>query len=380
MDEHVSQAPAARKDNAGMEATVTNVVRFGIVGLFAYWSLKLVAPFLVIVIWAAILAVALYPAYRALTVALGGSKRLAAIMLTALNIAIILGPLAALSLGFLEASERLARDLEAGTLHLPTPPASLREWPVFGEELHRAWSLATTNLTDTIDRFQPTLIKAGGAVLGKIASIGMGLLAFMASVIVSGFLLVPGPRLAENTDRFAYRIAGDRGVGFIRLATSTIRNVASGVIGVALLQTLLAGMVLYAFQVPATAILTFVILILCIIQLGPGLVLLPVVIWGWLSMPAGTALVLTLLLVPIAVIDNILKPILVSRGLSTPMLVILTGVIGGTIAYGLIGLFLGPIVLSVFYDLLVAWVRQADGPQPPADDPGASPGGPHAAP
>lgn len=371
MDKNIAPNPAGQQGTGEIETRITDFVRLGIVGLFAYWSLKLVAPFLVIIIWAAILAVALFPAYRALTVALGGSKRLAAITLTALNLALILGPLMALSLGFLEATEHLARNLDKGTLHLPSPPAGLREWPVFGEDLHRAWSLAASNLAETIDRFQPTLIKAGGAVLGKVASIGMGLLAFMASVIVSGFLLVPGPRLAENTNRFAHRIAGERGVGFIRLATSTIRNVASGVIGVALLQTLLAGMVLYGFHVPATAILAFVILILCIVQLGPGLVLLPVIIWGWLSMSTGMALALTLLLVPIAVIDNVMKPILVSRGLSTPMLVILTGVIGGTISYGLIGLFLGPIVLSVFYDLIVAWVRHPDGPPPPVENPAA---------
>lgn len=143
----------------------------------------------------------------------------------------------------------------------------------------------------------------------------------------------------------------------MRLAGATIRNVASGVIGVALVQTLLAGLVLHFFAIPAAGGLTFVILILCIIQIGPALVLLPVVIWAWATQDFTYALALTVLLIPVALIDNIMKPVLVSRGLSTPMLVIFMGVIGGTIAYGLIGLFLGPIVLSVFYDLLVAWVR-----------------------
>ena len=109
--------------------------------------------------------------------------------------------------------------------------------------------------------------------------------------------------------------------------------------------------------VPGAGGLTFVVLILCIVQIGPALVLLPVAIWAWTTQEFTYALFLTVLLIPVAVIDNVMKPVLVSRGLSTPMLVIFMGVIGGTLAYGLIGLFLGPIVLSVFYDLLVAWVR-----------------------
>ena len=128
-------------------------------------------------------------------------------------------------------------------------------------------------------------------------------------------------------------------------------------IGVALLQALLVGLILTLFDVPAAGVVAFVVLIFCIVQVGPVPVLLPVIIWAWATKDTGPALILTLLLIPIAVIDNVLKPILMARGLSTPMLVILLGVIGGTVTYGLIGLFLGPILLGIFYELLMAWVK-----------------------
>lgn len=152
-------------------------------------------------------------------------------------------------------------------------------------------------------------------------------------------------------------MGGDRGVGFLQLAAATIRNVARGVIGVALLQAFLCILILSLFKVPAPGAIAFVVLILCIIQIGPALALLPVIVWAWTSMEFGMAALFTILLIPLLIIDNVMKPILVARGLSTPTLVILLGVLGGTLSYGLIGLFLGPIVLSVFHSLLLIWMN-----------------------
>lgn len=352
-----SPPPIESDDRSSVETRITDLAKIGIVALFAYWSLTLVAPFAVIVIWASILAVALYPCYRALRVAFGGSKRLAAVILTLLMLCVIIGPLAAIALNFVDAVHRLLTNLEAGTLSLPISPQSVRQWPLIGERAYVALTELSTNLAPAMERLQPAMLQAGGIILGKAAKIGLDLLGFMASVIIAGFLFGHGPQLAAAVDRLAERVAGMRGVGFVRLAQATIRNVAAGVIGVAIVQTLLAGLVLYVFDVPAAGGWTFVMLILCIIQLGPSLVLLPIVIWAWLTKDFGYAISMTLLLIPIAIIDNVMKPILVARGLKTPMLVIFMGVIGGTLSYGLIGLFLGPIVLSVFYDLLVAWAR-----------------------
>ena len=340
------------------DARVTDlVIRLTIVGFFAYLSLTLLAPFAIMVIWAVILAVALYPAFSALRRLLGGRAGLAATAITLLGLLVVVVPLGAVTVNVAETTVELVSKFENQTVTVPRPPESVREWPVIGEKVHAAWSLASVNLEATVKRFGPPLLTAAGTIVGKIAGIGFGMLGFAVSVLIAGFLFVPGPRLGELVKSFARRIAAERGAHFVDLAGATIRNISRGVIGVAMLQALLAGLILMLFHVPGAGVAAFLVLIFCIVQVGPIPVLLPVVIWVWATKDTGPALLLTVLLIPIPVIDNVLKPILMARGLSTPMLVILLGVIGGTVVYGLIGLFLGPILLGIFYELLMAWLR-----------------------
>jgi predicted PurR-regulated permease PerM len=361
--------PVLRREQ--LEASATDfVVRLAFLGLFAWWSLELVRPFLPIVIWAVLLAVALYPAYAWLARQLGDRRGLAATILTLIALATVLGPVSILSTSLAESVQWLASGLASGTLKVPPPPPGVHDWPILGEQVDEAWTLAAGNLEDAVTRYGPAVLPAGGTVLGKIAAIGLDVLKFVASVIIAGFLFLPGPRLAAGVRAFASRLIAPRGAHFVDLAGATIRNVSRGVIGVALLQALLAGVILYVAGIPGAGLIAFGVLLLCIVQIGPAPILLPVLVWIWMTHPTTFSLVLTLLLVPVALIDNVLKPILMARGLTTPMLVILTGVIGGTLTHGLVGLFLGPVVLSVFYDLVVAWTRLGASPTeaPPADD------------
>ncbi|QRM55465.1 AI-2E family transporter [Sinorhizobium sp. BG8] len=349
--------PSRTPGPSSIESRVTDFARLGVLALFAYLSLKLVTPFALIAVWASILTVALYPLYRFLRMLLGGRPRLAAATITLLALVVIAGPLAAIVVDFAEAAQAIFAKLEGGKLVVPPPSENVRNWPLVGDWVYGTWAQASVNIDASLKRFAPYLLKASGVVVEKIAGFGVDMLGFIAAVIASGFLFVPGPRLGEGAAAIARRLAGDRGAGFVNLAASTIRNVARGVIGVAAVQAMLSAVVLAIFDVPAPGVLAFVILILCIVQIGPALVLLPVAIWAWMTMDTASAVVFSALLVPIILIDNIAKPILVARGLSTPILVILAGVIGGTLSYGLIGLFLGPVVLSVFYDLVLTWLR-----------------------
>jgi predicted PurR-regulated permease PerM len=364
--------------NENVEARATDfVVRLAFLGLFAYWSLELVRPFLPIVIWAVLLAVALYPAYAGLARRLGNRRGLAAAAVTLVALATVLGPVSLLAASLAESLQWIAGGLHTGTLKVPPPPASVAEWPVFGVQIHEAWSIAANNLEGAVQRYGPALLPAGGTVLGKVAAIGVDLLKFVASVVIAGFLFAPGPRLAAGARGFAGRLVAPRGALFVDLAGATIRNVSRGVIGVALLQALLAGVILYAAGIAGAGLIAFGILLLCIVQIGPAPILLPVLVWLWMVHSTTFALTLTVLLVPVGLIDNVLKPILMARGLATPMLVILTGVIGGTLTHGLVGLFLGPVVLSVFYELVVAWTRL--GAQPTNPDAGPTSSGPTSA-
>ena len=357
----VTEPPAV----ATYEARATDfVVRLAFLGLFAWWSLELVSPFVPIVIWAILLTVALHPLYAGLARRL--PRGLAAAFVTIVALATVLGPVSLLAASLADSIHWLAAALAAGTLHLPPPPAHLGDWPVVGEPLDEVWALASTNLEAAVAKYGPTVLPAGGSILARIAALGVDLLKFVLSIVIAGFLFLPGPRLAAGARAFASRLIAPRGAAFVDLAGATIRNVSRGVIGVALLQSLLAGLVLMLAGVPGAGLVAFAILLLCIVQVGPAPVVVPVLIWAWMTQDTVTALVLTVLLVPVMLIDNVLKPLLMARGLSTPMLVILPGVIGGTLTHGLVGLFLGPIVLAVFYDLVVAWTRLGR----PAESPG----------
>ena len=340
------------------EARVTDlIIRLTILGLFVYWSVNLMRPFLPIFTWAVVLTVALFPVYTWLSRVMGDRRGLAALTITLVSLLVVLGPVAALATSLVETIHIISNGMREGTLRVPPPPAKVAAWPLIGEDVYSTWQSASANLEDAVRHFSSFLLPAGEKVLATLSAVGADILRFVLAVVLAGFLFRPGQNLASGGRKFAQRIIAPRGAAFVDLAGATIRNVSRGVVGVALLQAILAGIVLQVAAVPGAGLLAFVILIFCVIQLGPTLILLPVIIWAWASMTTGPALAFTLALVPIVAIDNVLKPILMGRGLATPTLVIFLGVIGGTLSYGMIGLFLGPIILAVFYDLLVAWAR-----------------------
>ncbi|MEF0942955.1 AI-2E family transporter [Rhizobium sp. BR 362] len=341
------------------DARVSEFIRLGVVGLFAYWSFTIVAPFILIIAWAAILAVALFPLFELLRRLLGRRGITAAALLVIACLTIVIAPLAAILVSFADGTRALLTGLKEGTIALPSAPESVKAWPYVGERVFEIWNYAIANFTAMLKQFQEPIRGAASVILEKTAALGSGVLSFIASVLLCGFFLVAKQQMTSAVNVVVARIAGSRGTDFVRLASMTVRNVSRGVIGIALLQTLLCGIILVLFDVPARGALTFTIFIVCIIQIGPGIVLLPLVIWAWFTWEFTNALLFTMLAVPVAILDNILKPILISRGLSTPMPLILLGVIGGALAHGLVGLFLGPVVLGVFYDLFVAWTKPA---------------------
>ena len=175
---------------------------------------------------------------------------------------------------------------------------------------------------------------------------------------ISGFLFHYGPRLVAAIRRIQARLVAQRSQDFVALAGLTIRTVAQGVIGVAVLQSLLAGIGLKLAGVPHAGVLAFAVLVLAILQIGSAVVLIPVIIWIWATKDFAVALPLTIYLLVVGLADNVLKPILMGRGLNTPMLVIFIGVLGGMLAHGILGLFVGPIILAVTWELIMAWIRE----------------------
>jgi len=337
---------------------IDSAIRLGLIAFLLYWSFFIVRPFISIILWSAVLAVGLYPPFNWLAARLGGRRGLASALITLVTLLIIIGPVIWLGLGLVDGLRALAEMLTTGNLSLPPPSERIKSWPLIGDKLYVYWDLASTNLARAFAEIAPLLKPISVSVLGFAGGTGVGVLKFLVSVIIAGFLLPPAPSLVRSLNAFSVRVASHRGGALLQLAGATISSVSRGVIGVSLLQALLAGIGLKIAGVPGASLIAFAVLVLGIVQIGPSVVLIPAIIWSWVTQDTTTALIFTAYMLPVNLVDNLLRPLLIGRGLTTPTLVIFIGLLGGTLAHGLLGLFLGPIVLAVVWELLVAWMGE----------------------
>src|SRR5271154_3306841 len=351
-----------RKLPSGSEETTSSfievAIRLGALALLLYWSLILIQPFISIAIWSAVLTVALYPVFEWTSRQLGGRRRIAAALITLLSLLIIIGPATWLALGLVNSLRVISERLDLANLTIPPPSTAVKAWPLIGEPIYEFWDLASTNLSAALAQIMPQLKPLGSSLLRIGANTGLGIIMFLASVVIAGFLFSPAPVIAEAIKKFSLRLNPAHGEEFVEQAGATIRAVSRGVIGISVLQALLAGIGLMVAGIPQASLITFGALIFGIIQIGPSIILIPVIIWAWTIMDTLPAVLFAAYMVPVNLLDNLLRPIVMGRGLKTPMLVILIGLIGGTLAYGITGLFLGPIVLAVIWELVVSWIEK----------------------
>lgn len=333
------------------------VIRLGLLALLIVWTFILIRPFVPILAWAVVLAVALNPVFILLAKILGGRPWLAAVILTLINLAILIGPATWLGLGAVEGIKDIAGQLNAGELVVPSPQQAIKTWPLVGPQLYELWDQASTNIRSVLREVVPYLKPIATTMLGLAGDAGLGTLMFLLSVVVAGFFFPYGSQLVAAGRGFLSRIVPEQSEHFLELAGATIRAVSQGVIGVAVIQALLAGIGFKLAGIPSAGLLAFAVMLLSIVQIGAAIVLLPAIVWIWFDKDIPTALLLTVFLGIVSVIDNILKPLVMGRGLTTPTLVIFIGVIGGALAHGIVGLFIGPIILSVAWELTVAWIR-----------------------
>ncbi|WP_376708103.1 AI-2E family transporter [Bradyrhizobium campsiandrae] len=338
------------------EDVIQLVIRLGLLALLILWTLYIIRPFIPILTWSAVLAVAFYPAFSWVAKILGGRPKTAAAILTLITLGIVLGPATWLGISAVEGVRDLAHELGTGDLALQAAPEQIKSWPLIGPTLYELWDQAYSNIRAVLREVAPYLQPLAGPLLVFAGDASLGTLQFLVSVFVAGFLFPHGPRLVEAGRGFLSRIVPEQGEHFLTLGGATIRAVAQGVIGVAIVQALLAGIGFKLAAVPSAGLLAFIVLLLSIVQIGAFLVLLPVIIWIWTAKDVTTALVLTVFFVVVGFIDTMLKPLVMGRGLNTPTIVIFVGVIGGTLAHGIVGLFIGPIILSVAWEMAAAWI------------------------
>lgn len=331
-------------------------IRLGLVGFLAYWTYVLVRPFIPIVVWSVVLTVAFYPAFNWLAVLFGDRRRLAATLITLLGLFVVIGPATWLGLGMIEGLKAIIDRYLGREFSIPPPSETIKDWPFIGTQLYDYWLLASTNLRSALSYVLPQVKPVGEVLLNAVSSAGTGTLEFLVSVVIAGFLFAPGPRMVASTKMLAHRIDPIHGEEFVKLAGATIRAVSRGVIGVSLLEAAIAGIGMPLAGVPFASVLTLVILILGIVQLGPLLVAAPLVVWSWITLSTGPAIGLTVCMGLAYLVEAVLKPFVLARGLTTPTLVIFVGVVGGLIAHGIPGLFAGPIILAVAWELATVWI------------------------
>ncbi|HEY6983459.1 AI-2E family transporter [Reyranella sp.] len=342
------------------------VIRLALLAAILYGSMLLLRPIAAILLWSIILAVAAFPLFMLMCRRLHLPQALAATLLAGLLLALLVVPAAMLGASAIETLDQYARQLTGTQALLPHPPEAIRNWPLVGQRIYDFWLDAANNVRALLRAHVSEIASLGRWIAGVAAGVVFELLQFAAAIVIAGVMLAHAHRLGDAARRVAERVAGPRGGHFLEIAGATIRNVSQGVIGIALLQAALLGVGMLVAGVPFAGAITFAALVLAILQIGPNLVMIPVIIWVWSAFPGTTAAIYTAYTVPLLLLDNVLRPIVMARGLQTPMVVIVAGVICGTIVGGLIGLFVGPVVLAVFYDLVVAWLA-AGRPAPAAD-------------
>ena len=285
MTSNLDPTPRSRVFHDALEVTI----RIGLVLLLLLWCFLIVRPFLTPILWAFIIAIAVAPAFRWVAAALGGRRKLAAAIFVLLGLALFIAPVVNLSGTMIASIHKLAAAFSSGALKIPPPPEQIAEWPVIGERLSEFWSLSASNLEAAVERLAPQLKAVGGWLLSAAADVGLGLLQFIFSMVIAGIVLANGDRSRAGIERLMRRLAGANGHRFTQLAESTIRSVAIGIVGVALIQSTLAGIGLVAVDIPGAGLWALVALFLCIIQLGPILVLLPAVVYVFSTAPTLTA-------------------------------------------------------------------------------------------
>ena len=342
------------------------LVRFALIAflvLMCYW---IFAPFAGLMLWGIILAVALYPLQQWIAARLGDKQGGAATVLVLALLLLIGWPTVMLGGLFVESIHNGIEAFSTNSVTIPPPDASVAQWPLVGEKLFSAWSAAAADLPAFLERLQPQLGNLTHQVLAMAASTMGGILAFLAAVIIAGVMMAFGVSGSQATMQILDRLAGTaNGSRIHKLTTGTIRSVATGVIGVAFIQALLLGLGFAFAGVPAAGLLAVIAMLFGIMQLPAVIIVLPVIGFLWWAGDASTTsnIVWSVYLILASLADNVLKPLLLGRGVEAPMPIILLGALGGMMSAGIVGLFVGAVLLAVGYQLFMNWVvgSESDG-------------------
>jgi predicted PurR-regulated permease PerM len=343
-------------DTNYVKIAIDLILKVGSLSLVVFLCVKILNPFLSMLVWGLVIAIILFPLFFKMNSWFGKRKKVTSLILTLFLLSLVILPSIWLVNQLIDGIRFLADNFQEGQVKFPVPPDTVQEWPLVGNWLYERWLNLSQNFEASLKGFMPQITSWIERLLGALANTGLGVVQFAASIIIAGILLIFFKQGADSGRKVFSKIVGERGQEFMEVSMQTIRNVATGVIGVALIQSTLMGIGMIVAGVPLAAVWIIVLLIIAIAQIPVMLFNIPLIIYLFAFMDPLPAVLWTLFFIVMGLIDNILKPLIMGKGSDVPMLVIFLGAIGGFIAFGFIGLFLGAIILSLAYKLYETWV------------------------
>ncbi|MCC4834854.1 AI-2E family transporter [Shewanella sp. 10N.7] len=337
-------------------AAVDAAIKIVLIFIMVVWCFKIVQPFIMPILWGGIIAIALYPVVKLISRKLKLTVAKSSLLITLLCLASLIAPTVLFSGAIVSSTQDFVAEVHDGTLEIPAPKESVADLPLIGDKLYNFWSSANSDIEMLVKTYADEIKAFSTKAAGAFGSFGMTVLQFLISIIIAGVFMGKAEGSNQMFHKVSVRLAGKHGEEFSALAVATVRSVVQGVIGVAFIQSILAGVGLGLAGVPGTGIWMLMVLILAIIQLPPILILGPIIAYVFSVESSTTAILFMIWSILVSASDAFLKPMLMGRGVDIPMLVILLGAIGGMILSGIVGLFVGAVVLALSYKLFTAWL------------------------
>jgi len=333
---------------------IYTALRIAFISILLYWSFLFIKPFIIPVLWGIIISVALYPLFKKLAKKMGGREKPAAVIITVAALAILIIPSVLLIDSTAHSLTKVAKQMEAGTFHIKPPDQKVAHWPVVGKPVYETWELFSTNLGAAVKKFKPQIREMAPKVLSLATGLGTTLLLFIASIIIAGVLFVFAKPAERAAGSIFDTLIGEQSENFVALTASIIRSVVQGILGIAVIQSTLSAIGMFYVGIPAAGLWTLIVFFMVILQLAPSMVMIPIALYSFTIVDTTTAIIFSLYVIFVSAVDMLLKPLLLGRGVDVPMLIVFLGAIGGLIMSGIIGMFVGAVVLAITYKIFQA--------------------------
>ena len=350
------------QDNSNNQEFIKNAVesaiRIGLIFLLVLMCYNIASPFIAAIVWGVIIAIGSFPIYRWVKEKTGLGQGMAATLFTLLMLVFLITPTVYLSEALLQNAQELSRDLKDGSLTIPSPPEGVVDWPLIGHKLDEVWSQAAADPKAALGNHEQQVKAIAKWFIKAAASMGLTILMLVFSIIIAGVFLAKAKGGQQVAVNILTRLVGEKGEALTDLSHQAITSVVNGILGIAIAQALLAGIGFLAMDIPAAGALALVCLVLAIVQIDILIILIPLSIYAFSTAGTGAAIAFLIWNLGVGLMNNVLKPIVLGRGVAAPMAIIFIGAIGGMIAYGIIGLFIGAVIFVLGYTLFVEWLQE----------------------